>query len=339
MVFLEKQIVNAIKKIKSFAKRHKFWTGMIIFLSSVPTAGYSWLILICYFPFMWMYRFWYYRSKGFNTLKLRLNEYVQKCNDLNAHIEQLKTTFRYRTADFGHSEIISNAGTNRKSKREKDISNPYIHDCSQQVFRNAKSRPIEYVCKYFDITPNEENLELFERVLNNFSAAEEGKRLLTAELKQIQEDFKKDIPILIRILHMEKFMSKVGFQTVDIRTPYFPKYYFRTTTPAGNSTSIQPVVLDIRNLNAMVEYIGNKVSYRKSAAGQRSLMTTSLRKEIKKRDNYTCKTCGISTYKEPHLLLEIDHIIPIAKGGLTKRENLQTLCWMCNRSKGTKIQT
>ena len=45
-----------------------------------------------------------------------------------------------------------------------------------------------------------------------------------------------------------------------------------------------------------------------------------------------------SIEKEPNLLLEIDHIIPIAKNGMTTEENLQTLCWKCNRSKGSKIE-
>ena len=41
--------------------------------------------------------------------------------------------------------------------------------------------------------------------------------------------------------------------------------------------------------------------------------------------------------KEPNLLLEIDHIIPVAKGGLTEESNLQTLCWKCNRAKSDKL--
>ncbi|HJB68761.1 MAG TPA: HNH endonuclease [Candidatus Fournierella excrementigallinarum] len=36
-------------------------------------------------------------------------------------------------------------------------------------------------------------------------------------------------------------------------------------------------------------------------------------------------------------MLEIDHIIPVSKGGRTEEDNLQTLCWKCNRSKGDKI--
>ncbi|MBQ1328668.1 MAG: HNH endonuclease [Eubacterium sp.] len=70
---------------------------------------------------------------------------------------------------------------------------------------------------------------------------------------------------------------------------------------------------------------------------QRALMTTKLRQQIKERDGYTCKLCGNSIYKEPNLLLEIDHIIPVAKGGCTVPENLQTLCWKCNRNKSDKL--
>ncbi len=69
---------------------------------------------------------------------------------------------------------------------------------------------------------------------------------------------------------------------------------------------------------------------------QRSMMTGKLREMIKKRDNFTCCICGNSIYQEPNLLLEIDHVIPVSKGGCTVEENLQTLCWKCNRAKSNK---
>ena len=47
--------------------------------------------------------------------------------------------------------------------------------------------------------------------------------------------------------------------------------------------------------------------------------------------------CKNSVYNEPNLLLEVDHIIPISKGGMTEENNLQTLCWKCNRAKADKI--
>ncbi|MBR5502670.1 MAG: HNH endonuclease, partial [Oscillospiraceae bacterium] len=46
-----------------------------------------------------------------------------------------------------------------------------------------------------------------------------------------------------------------------------------------------------------------------------------------------------STHAEPNLLLEIDHIIPVSKGGVTEEGNLQTLCWKCNRAKSNKIMS
>ena len=66
-------------------------------------------------------------------------------------------------------------------------------------------------------------------------------------------------------------------------------------------------------------------------------MTNNLREQIKRRDEYKCICCGASLKDEPHLLLEIDHIIPVSKGGKTVPENLQTLCWRCNRSKSNKL--
>lgn len=52
------------------------------------------------------------------------------------------------------------------------------------------------------------------------------------------------------------------------------------------------------------------------------------------RDNYTCQYCG---KKAPNVTLEIDHKIPVSKGGNNAIENLVTSCFDCNRGKGAKI--
>ncbi len=69
---------------------------------------------------------------------------------------------------------------------------------------------------------------------------------------------------------------------------------------------------------------------------QRALMTPELREEIAERDNYTCQICG--RYMPDGFGLQIDHIIPVSKGGKTVRSNLQVLCMKCNQSKGAKLQ-
>lgn len=85
-----------------------------------------------------------------------------------------------------------------------------------------------------------------------------------------------------------------------------------------------------------IEALQNKLTYSIFAKEQRTLMTCKLRQKIKERDNFTCCHCGNYIYKEPNLLLEVDHIVPIAKGGYMIEENLQTLCWVGNRHKGSK---
>ena len=125
---------------------------------------------------------------------------------------------------------------------------------------------------------------------------------------------------------MNNFMANVGFKVVDFSTLYFPVYTFRYVSPGGNKTTHCNIKLDIDNLNDFIDYLSEVVKFKKSAEGQRALMTSKLREKIKQRDNYTCQKCGLSINDEKNLLLEIDHIIPISKGGMSIEENLQTLC-------------
>ena len=67
---------------------------------------------------------------------------------------------------------------------------------------------------------------------------------------------------------------------------------------------------------------------------EREKLTAGLRYDILKRDNYRCQICGRT--QADGIKLHVDHIIPIAKGGKTVPENLQTLCQDCNLGKGTK---
>ena len=60
----------------------------------------------------------------------------------------------------------------------------------------------------------------------------------------------------------------------------------------------------------------------------RTYIPAHIRKLIFIRDNYCCVKCGSKKN------LEIHHIIPHAKGGSSRLENLQLLCHDCNRRKG-----
>lgn len=66
---------------------------------------------------------------------------------------------------------------------------------------------------------------------------------------------------------------------------------------------------------------------------QRKTFTKSLRFEIFKRDSFTCQYCG---QKSPDVLLEIDHIEPVSKGGTNDILNLLTSCKACNSGKSDR---
>lgn len=68
---------------------------------------------------------------------------------------------------------------------------------------------------------------------------------------------------------------------------------------------------------------------------KRKALSKKLRFEVFKRDKFTCQYCGKSA---PDVILEVDHINPVAEGGDNDIMNLITSCRDCNRGKGkTKI--
>lgn len=68
---------------------------------------------------------------------------------------------------------------------------------------------------------------------------------------------------------------------------------------------------------------------------ERGKVSNKMRFSIYKRDGYRCCKCGAIQNK--YTKLEVDHIIPIAKGGKSTYENLQTLCHKCNVEKGDRL--
>ena len=60
----------------------------------------------------------------------------------------------------------------------------------------------------------------------------------------------------------------------------------------------------------------------------RKHLSASKRKRILLRDKGRCVKCGSKKN------LEIDHVVPLARGGSNRLENLQLLCQRCNRMKG-----
>ena len=70
---------------------------------------------------------------------------------------------------------------------------------------------------------------------------------------------------------------------------------------------------------------------------KRRPISTRLRYEIFLRDGHRCVDCGASAQDDPFVRLEVDHRVPVSKGGTNDPENLQTLCWACNNGKSDQL--
>lgn len=69
---------------------------------------------------------------------------------------------------------------------------------------------------------------------------------------------------------------------------------------------------------------------------ERKPLSKKTRFEVFKRDSFTCQYCG---QKAPEVILEVDHIKPVSKGGKNEILNLVTSCFDCNRGKKDKVLT
>ena len=64
---------------------------------------------------------------------------------------------------------------------------------------------------------------------------------------------------------------------------------------------------------------------------ERRSISKKTRFEVFKRDSFTCQYCG---QMAPDVVLEVDHIYPVSKGGSNDLMNLVTSCKDCNGGKG-----
>lgn len=282
----------------------------------------------------------YFASETFQTLKADVVSLVAEHNDVVDYVQEIRTqgSFELGSSSTGqYAHLASSENTSAWNyRRDRNVAEyaPHVHNASLQVVRNASADPLKYLMKYFSIRADQNTLADVQRVADDISRLEEA----VANVKRREGDITAKInpPAFILKHYRDEFWDQIGVHLSPIEVPY-PQYKFQYTSAGGNSGQMSSIELNTPTLEGLSATLVDKIRWAKSAAGQRALMTVTLRAHIKERDNYKCMTCGVSTSAEPHLLLEVDHIIPVSKGGLSVPENLQTLCWRCNRSKGARV--
>lgn len=279
----------------------------------------------------------YYESSDFEKIKSTCEALMSTQREFNEYINEkvqsISTLFGTRVT----RNETENEDVNNYIRPYKKSITPFTAEVSSTVFASAENSPLEYVLKYF--YPNKS--EYPEQIQKLYQLVEELETLKDA--KQIIENYKKeyqkyltDVPDYVMNNDESGFYTRLGFANID-ENVLTVEYKFSYTSNGGMAQRSFTVPMTEETIVDLIKLFESKLTASAFAKEQRNLMTKKLREQIKKRDNFTCCTCGNSTYDEPNLLLEIDHIIPVAKGGCTIEENLQTLCWKCNRAKSDKI--
>lgn len=92
----------------------------------------------------------YYDSKSFSKIKNSIKKYTINSNELNKHIEELKSLeLDIRQVNYGLGKFNDSSIYNfKRTERNNEKKNRYIINCSSTVCRNAENQPFKYLCKY-----------------------------------------------------------------------------------------------------------------------------------------------------------------------------------------------
>ena len=279
----------------------------------------------------------YYNSDEFLKVKKACETLMNSQREFNEYITEKVNAISHL---FG-TKVIRNETINEdeyKSVRpyKKTIS-PFTAEVSATIFASAENHPLDYVIKNFysnkELYP--EQIQKLHQLIGELETLKDAKQIIDNYKIEYQK-YLGNVPEYVMINDEEGFYSRLGFARID-ENVLNVEYKFSYTSGGGMAKRTFSVPMTEETIVDLIKALEGKLSAHSFSKEQRALMTSKLREYIKKRDNYTCCNCGNSIYAEPNLLLEIDHIIPISKGGCTTENNLQTLCWKCNRAKSAKV--
>lgn len=279
----------------------------------------------------------YYQSEDFLKIKTTCDTLMNSQKEFNEYIdEKVKTISSLFGTNIVRNETINEDEYNYIHPYKKSIT-PFTAEVSATVFASAENNPIDYVVKMF--YPNKERypeqIQKLQTLIEELETLKEAKQIIENYKADIQQ-YLTEVPSFIMENDEDGFYERLGFATINENT-LVVAYKFSYTSNGGKSQRRFDIPMTEETVLELINRLESKLTVTAFTKEQRSLMTKKLREYIKERDNYTCKICGNSSHAEPNLLLEIDHITPVSKGGYTKEDNLQTLCWKCNRAKSNKM--
>lgn len=300
------------------------WSMFFNFRSFVNNFIYLWpiyalllslIFIVVRFILMWL-KIACDKSKREKEYKLQVivtanSEWYQNVLDLNN-----QTKFYTDVADQGRSVYYLNVDNKTRFNRTEPIDALYEY---LSLYRPKVERALEQV--------------------NRNRVIDEVYRKRFQELHSIaSEDICTEVGI-----SFEKFVElerkSVNEAKLIIAREYSISCYVKYTSPQGRKRYSKHKVFNESDIRIALERLDRQTEYQATEEfrrkNERAKVTPSLRYDVIQRDGGRCRVCGRSA--ADGVTLEVDHIIPISKGGTTTYTNLQTLCKDCNRGKSAKV--
>lgn len=184
-----------------------------------------------------------------------------------------------------------------------------------QFKKNIIQKEIELINK------NKESFLLYNQKISEIQTFGEYKSMTKLKKKHLLSMEKK-------LFEQKKLNPIINFKiNINLSCAKINGSIYRSKSQSFSSEQITYLINKLNNKSK--NFYNDKMIWDALCRVERGKVSNKMRFSIYQRDGYRCKICG---RKENYL--EIDHIKPIAKGGKSTYDNLQTLCKRCNKIKG-----
>lgn len=237
-----------------------------------------------------------------------------------------------------HSILLQNLKRINSKYIFKEVSLPYItHEYDNRNFYNEISCD-DYLIYQLRFKTNEVTMGM-EKALYNNNLYD----FYMSELNSLNISNRYDYNIPFRNLNkLREIENKIYSE--NLKNPvinYFITVELKLTDINGKYITSKYRTFYIAQIEEILERLRNKTGERYNDEGiwnsiervERGRVSNKMRFSIYDRDGYRCVKCGRRSDD-----LEIDHKIPISKGGKSTYDNLQTLCKRCNMNKSNIIE-
>jgi uncharacterized protein YozE (UPF0346 family) len=206
----------------------------------------------------------------------------------------------------------------------------------------SESKPGKYYCAFCDLS------EPREHFFSDIHKSDHHERL--ALTKRTFAGLKKRHPEKYsRPNQADNIVSEIPKPKLSLFTPWLKRQKERDDPVgdlAGDAIADRKFPVSANQLPALKNYLFSRGADSEALQAleeawsefsdqkkPRSGMSLKLRFEVFRANDYRCQLCGATA--QDGVKLEIDHKTPVAKGGTDDLDNLWTLCFPCNRGKGT----